>query len=422
MGVPVPKGRIDAEQPGGDPQQVATTARTSDEIAQIAETESGGTPAAVGAPAPRERTLLRRIRRTVYVLLAVLALLLVVSLLRAPDYALVMLALAAVIAIGAGIWTQLTLSRRLADRRAAHEAGITRMLQGMSRSVSSDAIVQAILDELRGTADADHVAVARLRPVDRVVEATLVSSRARVPASRTTLPASVLDPSRLPVGHRRALAAEGDDSSADQAVAAEIARRLADSYALVNTLAVPLVSEDRILGALILSRRQRRVWTASDRRLLSWASAELSAALARAFAFEEAENQANIDALTGLPNRRYLEELLSSVGPRRRSGDRIGALMIELDHFKRLNARYGHATGDRVLRAVGERISNAVRADDTPARYGGEEFAVVLRRATPEQAVEVAERIRTMIADIPPAEMGISDRITVSLGVAVGEV
>jgi len=205
-------------------------------------------------------------------------------------------------------------------------------------------------------------------------------------------------------------------------VADEIAQRLAESYGLSNTLAMPLVADDQILGALVLSRRQRREWTTADRRLLSWASAELSAALARAFAFELAENQANIDALTGLPNRRYLEELLASVGPRRRAIDQLGALMIDLDHFKQLNDRHGHATGDRVLRAVAERISNAVRAEDTPARYGGEEFAVVLRRATSDQAVEIAERIRAAIEDIPPSELGIADRITVSVGVAVAAV
>jgi diguanylate cyclase (GGDEF)-like protein len=376
----------------------------------------------------RERVLLRRVRRTVYALLAVLALLLVVGLLRNPGDLLGLLELACVLAIGAGVWTQLMLSRRLADRRTARDAGLTRMLQGMSRSLSSDAIVQTIVDELRGAADADHILVARLRPVDRVVEATLVSSRARVPASRTVLPAGVLDPERLPRARAATtppVAERPDAAAADdvaQRVADEIARRLSDSYALQHTLAMPLVADDQILGALILSRRQRREWTVADRRLLSWASAELSAALARAFAFEQAENQANIDALTGLPNRRYLEELLASVGPRRRAVDQLGALMIDLDHFKRLNDRYGHATGDRVLRAVGESISAAVRAEDTPARYGGEEFAVVLRRASRDQAVEIAERIRAQIAAIPPAEMGIAEKVTVSIGVAVAEV
>ena len=384
--------------------------------------DATGTPDTPQASDSRERTLLQRVRRTVYGLLAVLGALLLVTFVRAPHDLLALLELACVVALGTGMWTQHELGRRLNARSAARDAGLTRMLQGMSRSVSSDAIVQTIVDELRGAADADHILVARLRPVDRVVEATLVSSRARVPPSRTVLPAGILDPSRLPAARRQL--PPGTDALEQQAqlVADEIARVLAEAYALPNTLAMPLVAEDAILGALILSRRQRRDWSMADRRLLSWASAELSAALARAFAFEQAENQANIDALTGLPNRRYLEELLASGGPRRRSLDQLGALMIDLDHFKKLNDRYGHATGDRVLRAVGERISNAVRAEDTPARYGGEEFAVVLRKASADQAVEIAERIRVQIADIPPVEMGITEKVTVSIGVAVAEV
>jgi diguanylate cyclase (GGDEF)-like protein len=388
----------------------------------LPDTQLGALPSAPESADSRERTLLRRVRRTVYGLLGVLAALLLVSLVRAPRDPIVLLELACVVALAAGLWTQHELAKRLASRREARDAGLTRMLQGMSRSVSPDAIVQTIVDELRGAADADHILVARLRPVDRVVEATLVSSRARVPPSRTVLPAGILDPSRLPAA-RRPVPSETDPRGQDaQLVADEIARRLSEAYALPNMLAMPLLADDQILGALILSRRQRRDWNGADRRLLTWASAELSAALARAFAFEQAENQANIDALTGLPNRRYLEELLASGGPRRRAIDQLGALMIDLDHFKTLNDRYGHATGDRVLRAVGERISNAIRAEDTPARYGGEEFAVVLRKATSEQAAEIAERIRVQIADIPPADMGIAEQVTVSIGVAVAEV
>jgi diguanylate cyclase (GGDEF)-like protein len=213
----------------------------------------------------------------------------------------------------------------------------------------------------------------------------------------------------------------GTSDGAAQTVAANIATLLAETYALPFTLAAPLVTGSQIVGALVLSRRQQRVWTAADRRLLAFSADELSAALARAFAFEEVEIRANIDALTGLPNRRYLQEVLATVGPRRRAGDRLGALMIDLDHFKRLNDRYGHPAGDRVLRAVGERISTAIRADDTPARYGGEEFVVLLRRADPQQAVDVAERIRAQIAEMTPQQLGIGEPLTVSIGVAVAD-
>ena len=353
------------------------------------------------------------------VALALLALVALFVLLAVPAEILAFIQMLVIAALVVALFVRHGAETRMIERREAREAGIMRMLQGMSRSVSSEAIVQAIVDELRGAADADHVMVARLRPADRVVETTLVSSRARVPPSRSILPSSALDPARLPAPRgRRASAAAGPP---EQFVADDLARRLGQTYALSNTLAVPLVADGRILGALILSRRQPREWTAADRRLLDWSAQELSAALSRAYAFEEAEVRANIDALTGLPNRRYLEEMLSTVGPRRRAVERVGALMIDLDHFKRLNDRYGHTTGDRVLRAVGERISAAVRADDTPARFGGEEFAVVLRRADPAQAVEVAERIRRQIGALPPAELGITEQISVSIGVAVAE-
>ena len=359
----------------------------------------------------------RTATRIVNVCVAAVIVLALASWLRDPSDLLALAVMVAALVLVGVLAAQFVLGRRFSVRHAEREAGITRMLQGMSRSASSDAIVDAIIDELRRAADADHILVARLRPTERVVEAILVSTRARVPASRTVLPMNVLDPSRLPNAEDDAL----DDSTANQRVADEIARRLSGSYALPHTLAVPLETKGRALGALIASRRQEREWTAEDTELLSWAAAELSAALARAFAFEMAENQAFVDALTGLPNRRYLEEILDTVGPRRRQGDRLGILMIDLDHFKQLNDRYGHAAGDRVLRAVAESISAAVRLDDTPARYGGEEFVVVLRRATGEQAADVAERIRAEIAEMVPSDLGLTERITVSIGVAVAD-
>jgi diguanylate cyclase (GGDEF)-like protein len=242
-----------------------------------------------------------------------------------------------------------------------------------------------------------------------------------IPPSRSVLPASVLEPDTGRKRQRRHPLVVGTSDSTAKAVSAAIASRLAETYALPFTLASPLVTGSQIVGALVLSRRQQRLWSSADRRLLAFSADELSAALARAFAFEEVEIRANIDALTGLPNRRYLQEVLATVGPRRRVGDRIGALMIDLDHFKKLNDRYGHATGDRILRQVGERIAVAVRADDTPARYGGEEFAVLLRRADPQQAVDVAERIRAQINDMPLRDLGIHEPLTVSIGVAVAE-
>ena len=160
-------------------------------------------------------------------------------------------------------------------------------------------------------------------------------------------------------------------------------------------------------------------WSEGDRRLLRWAASEVSTAFSRAYALEAAERGAKIDVLTGLPNRRYFDEVLAIERPRRRANDSLGILMIDIDRFKRLNDRYGHATGDRVLTAVAGAIAQGVRAEDTPARYGGEEFAVLLRRASAEQAIEVGERIRREVVKLHPASLGIDEPVTVSVGVAV---
>jgi diguanylate cyclase (GGDEF)-like protein len=93
--------------------------------------------------------------------------------------------------------------------------------------------------------------------------------------------------------------------------------------------------------------------------------------------------------------------------------------MVDIDRFKSLNDRHGHATGDAVLRAVGSSIATTIRAEDTPARYGGEEFAVILRRASAPQATEVAERIRRAVSSMPPDRLGVALPVTVSVGVAV---
>ena len=368
-----------------------------------------------------ERRWLRRVRVAITAALAVLTLATLAQLFTDPGAAFVLVQVLALGVLVVAMLAQQFVAQRADARRVARDAAFTRILSGLSRSVSSEAIVAAIVDELHRAADVDHVVVSRLLPADGVVETTLVASNAGVPLSRTLLPRAVLDPQNAEPDGGANIGALLRGRRPEHVVAEEIARRARQAYGLSHTLAAPLVTDERIVGALVLSRRSAGDWSAIDRRVLTLAAEELSAALARAFAFEEANTKANIDALTGLPNRRYLEDLLSVMGPRRRSGDSLGALMIDIDRFKALNDKYGHVTGDRVLHAVGSAISASVRGDDTPARYGGEEFAVVLRQATAEQAVEVAERIRAAIAAIPPAQIGTDEPVSVSVGAAVSE-
>jgi diguanylate cyclase (GGDEF)-like protein len=324
------------------------------------------------------------------------------------------------VSLALALSVMLRTGEQLARDRLEREAAFRRLVSGLSRSMSPESVVDTVISDLRAATDADHVVVARVSHPDQSVEVTLVAARADAPASRTTLRPELEVP-----GRSRAAADDGvgehagDSVGAAAAAAEEIARRVRGEYGLAHTLATPLVAERRFLGALLLARRRREAWSEADRRLLAWAAREVATAFARAYALEAAERGAKIDVLTGLPNRRYFDEVLSMEKPRRRANDSLGVLMVDIDHFKILNDRFGHATGDRVLRAVAGAIAQGIREEDTPARFGGEEFAVLLRRTSAEQAIEVGERIRRAVVGLHPASLGIDEPVTVSVGVAV---
>jgi diguanylate cyclase (GGDEF)-like protein len=400
--------------------------------------------------------------------------------------------------------------------RRAEADGFARILSGLSRSVSPDAIVDAIVEELGNVTRADHIVVVRRRTDARMLEATLVSSRPGVPPSTTQLPLSdLVDPStavltaivrrradnavasdrREPVaipiqvddplvpslpadpprgGHgpgildtARGLAARafgpterdatiGDlagvavmarppappatrtgptgkglgsvesgpmapdaaSAAAGQRAADRIAARVRSIYGLKDTLASALIVDSEPVGALVLSRRIADAWPSSTERLLGAAALEASAALSRAYSHRQAETLASTDGLTGLPNRRYFDEFCGLLARRRRADDAVGVLMVDIDRFKSLNDRFGHAVGDEVLRAVARAIASAVREADVPARYGGEEFAVLLRNPSRAIALEVGERVREAVHGLDLRPFGVPG-VTVSIGVAV---
>ncbi len=396
----------------------------------------------------------RRIRRSWWVfavsffaLGSIVVLRVVTSLARPIDWAI----LALVLIVGFAAIRHRDAVAALEVGRREEAESFARILFSLSRSVSPDAIVAAIVDELGEATGVDHIVIARRRPDARVLEATLVSARPGVPNSMTILPIGdledpvaehrprlgrqsiaipisaaavepVADPVRLsaattvaePVRVPVAAAAPGDH----QAIADRIANRAGQVYGLTNTLAAPLTSEDGVVGAIVLSHRTAGVWSATTRRLLGGAAVEASSALARAYSQRAAEERASTDALTGLPNRRYFDEICGLLARRRRSGDAVGVLMIDIDKFKVLNDTHGHATGDEVLRAVGGASVAAVREDDVPARYGGEEFVVLLRNPSPAVALDVGERVRTAVRELDLGRLGVRV-VTVSVGVAV---
>jgi eukaryotic-like serine/threonine-protein kinase len=354
----------------------------------------------------------RRIRRSWWAFAVAYLLLILIVLARviAPGAdPLDWIALALVLVGGIAAVVHASAVAGLDDRQRGEVESFARILSALSRSVSPDAIVDAIVEELGHATDADHIVVVRRRPDARVLEARLVSSRAGIPESTTMLPiADLEDP----------LPADGSAEPAAVRRAERIARRVRTEYGLMNALAVPLTVGDAVVGAIVVSRRMEGPWPDATRRILAAAAQEASAALARAYSHRDAEARAATDALTGLPNRRYFDEFVSLSARRRRSDDAVGILMIDIDRFKLLNDTHGHATGDEVLRSVAGAIVAAVREDDVPARFGGEEFVVLLRNPDPGVAVEVGERIRHAVRGLDLHRFGVRG-VSVSIGVAV---
>ena len=125
------------------------------------------------------------------------------------------------------------------------------------------------------------------------------------------------------------------------------------------------------------------------------------------------------DGLTGLLNRRELElRADSAVALALRHGRSLACLMIDVDHFKQINDRYGHAAGDAVLREAARRLASVCRASDVVARYGGEEFVLLLPEADRYAAVAVAEKLRAALSDRPFDVGETTLTVTASIGVA----
>lgn len=151
---------------------------------------------------------------------------------------------------------------------------------------------------------------------------------------------------------------------------------------------------------------------------------QMARQLARArAALTQSRHQANHDPLTGLPNRGLLLDRLEQAFLRaRRTGHQVALLLLDLNDFKQVNDRFGHAAGDEVLRQAGTRLTGCIRAGDTVSRYGGDEFVVVLpdieARATQPVARGIARRALAMLARPYTIDRG-TFSVTASAGMAV---
>ncbi len=174
--------------------------------------------------------------------------------------------------------------------------------------------------------------------------------------------------------------------------------------------------ELRLRGALVVFRAPGVMGLVTEREHLR-AATELGPLLGEMSAITATRSAASIDTLTGLANRRGVTRALEDTMTLVRSGGSCAVLLLDVDHFKSINDLLGHQTGDRALARIGRIIAENIRGGDVAGRFGGEEFLVLLREASRERTLQVAERLR---AAIQSGGIAYADGkpVTISIGVA----
>jgi diguanylate cyclase (GGDEF)-like protein len=193
--------------------------------------------------------------------------------------------------------------------------------------------------------------------------------------------------------------------------------RVGNGDTACSVVVIPLIVREALLGLIHIRLRTARVsLDDADARFIRMVSLTAANALRNAQLFEEMEHLARTDFMTGLANHRFFQETLSAELVRaQRHSHALSLLMLDVDHLKEVNDRFGHPAGDAAIRGVAQMIRSSCRDFDFAARYGGEEFAVILPETQLAGAIMVAERIRERIRFMDVPGVG---RVTASIGIS----
>ncbi|PYS55097.1 MAG: hypothetical protein DMG13_05460 [Acidobacteria bacterium] len=272
---------------------------------------------------------------------------------------------------------------------------IVEITRALSSSLNSDEVLFAIASRLRDVLIAQECSIVR---VDAKTGTAQIMVRASNPADRNL----EMDLARHPELKE---ACEG--------------RKLlfVPDAKPVGLIAVPMISQDSVLGLIYIQGAELGPsLSESNARFFEVMASTAANALRNAQLFEEVEQRARTDFLTGLPNHRFFQTTLSiELGRAQRHNHPLSLLIIDLDFLKEVNDRFGHPSGDTVIRAIAETIRNNCRDIDFAARYGGEEFTVILPETPLAAAIQVADRIRERIGGENLPGIG---HITASIGVS----
>ena len=308
--------------------------------------------------------------------------------------------------------------RRAADERFAtmmHELtsrmdGMVRELQFAVDRTHDDGQRTRILGELAGTIDLDEVlsrvleAAGAIRGVDAAL-VTIATTTGEQPIVATVgLSAEEAETQAMAGPPPDGRAARPITISYEYPEGADVV----GSEVIRHGVAVPIPAETGAIGYLtVFSRSSAQTFNDADRRSLEDLATRAGPAIENASRFREARQLADLDALTGLHNRRYFHETLGrEVARAHRYGRRLALVVFDLDDFKAINDRIGHLAGDGVLAEVAERVRSVVRSADVACRVGGDEFGIILPESTLTDAEQLSHRMQAAVASRPIGDAG----------------
>jgi diguanylate cyclase (GGDEF)-like protein len=319
---------------------------------------------------------------------------------------------------GKGVQSDERLADLVADMNSRMETMVSELSEALEHAQEEGRRNQ-MLGELAGTIDLDEV-------LTRTLDAA--GARPGVDAALARLDNGADTPIIATLGltteeaQRQAIAgppggAEARSISLVYQYPTELVSNDGSTSLIHSGLAVPIQTENGSIGFIaVFSRSRSQSWDDDEVRELEELALRAGPAIENAKRFREARQLADLDALTGLHNRRYFHETLSREVARAQRYDRQLALVVlDLDDFKAINDRIGHLTGDAVIAESAERVRDVVRTADIACRVGGDEFAVILPESTLADADQLYRRLQAALSTRPIGQAG---RLSFSAGVA----
>lgn len=301
--------------------------------------------------------------------------------------------------------------RREYGRHMRQSQALLDAVQRLHGHRSADKLAQALCDTARDVTSAPVAGLVRWNAVEQHGVVQAVSPSADIePGFHVTADSLV---GRACVGQLPLVLDDAASATAEHCPFGGLPR------AIGSVAIVPVLTGDQTIGAIVVEGIAAGDVSQHEARNIGLLAAVARGPLEIGWEIEEVTRRARTDSLTGLANRRHLDEQLKRVvAETDRFGGTCSLILVDLDHFKEVNDQHGHDAGDTVLKHVAQVLGDAVRTVDLCARYGGEEIAVLLPQTSQQGAYELAERLRVTLESRPASHRGEGIPITASFGVA----